>query len=95
MGYPLPGVECALADLDTGEIFWEAGKSPNQLSSDKEGELYIKSPSMFDRYINKPEETKKSFTADGWFKTGDCAVQLPITGSGAERGMFKHLGRLS
>ena len=95
MGFPLPGVECALADLDTGKIFWEAGKSPNQLSSEKEGELFIKSPSMFDRYINKPEETKKSFNADGWFKTGDFAIQLPINDGGAERGMFKHLGRLS
>jgi len=34
------------------------------------GELYVKSPSMFQLYWNKPEATKESFTADGWFKTG-------------------------
>lgn len=50
---------------------------------------------MFDRYINKPEETKKSFTADGWFKTGDCAIVLPINNERKNKGMFKHLGRLS
>ena len=48
----------------------------------KEGELLIKSPSMFDRYINKPKETKESFTEDGWFKTGDCAIVLPIEDNG-------------
>jgi len=34
------------------------------------GELYVKGPSMFRQYWNKPEATKESFTADGWFKTG-------------------------
>jgi malonyl-CoA/methylmalonyl-CoA synthetase len=65
------------------------------LSSEREGELLIKSPSMFNCYINKPEETKKSFTSDGWFKTGDCAILLPINDEGKPKGMFKHLGRLS
>ena len=82
MGYPLPGVQCALSDLETGEIFWESEKTHNQLSSGKEGELLIKTPSMFDRYIGKKEETKKSFTSDGWFKTGDCAIVNPIDDNG-------------
>jgi malonyl-CoA/methylmalonyl-CoA synthetase len=54
MGYPLPGVKCALADIDSGKIFWDTESSTNKLTSEREGELYIKSPSMFNRYINKP-----------------------------------------
>jgi long-subunit acyl-CoA synthetase (AMP-forming) len=76
MGYPLPGVKCALSCLESGQIFWDS--SANQLTSEREGELYIKSASMFDRYINKPEATRETFTEDGWFKTGDCAICKPI-----------------
>lgn len=35
------------------------------------GELELKGAGIFGRYWNKPEETSVSFTADGWFKTGD------------------------
>jgi len=35
------------------------------------GELEISGAGVFKRYWNKPEETAESFTADGWFKTGD------------------------
>lgn len=73
MGYPLPGVECALRCLESGDIFWDSWSS-NKMTSEREGELFIKSPCMFDRYINKPEATRETFTEDGWFKTGDCAI---------------------
>lgn len=36
----------------------------------KEGELLVRGPSVFKEYWNKPQETKQSFTDDGWFKTG-------------------------
>jgi len=49
---------------------------------------------MFDRYINNPQATAATFTADGWFKTGDCAILNPIANDNS-RGMFKLLGRLS
>ncbi|HPS56987.1 MAG TPA: AMP-binding protein [Spirochaetota bacterium] len=35
------------------------------------GELELKGAGIFKRYWNKPQETSESFTADGWFKTGD------------------------
>ncbi|TNV79998.1 hypothetical protein FGO68_gene16782 [Halteria grandinella] len=92
MGYALPGVKCALRDLESGEIFWDSETAENKLSSGREGELYIKSPCMFDRYINKPEASRETFTEDGWFKTGDCAIVNQID---EKSGMFKHLGRLS
>jgi long-chain acyl-CoA synthetase len=35
------------------------------------GEVYIRSSANVRGYWNKPAETAKAFTADGWFKTGD------------------------
>lgn len=36
----------------------------------KEGELLVRGPSVFQEYWNKPQETRESFSDDGWFKTG-------------------------
>ncbi|CAG8525590.1 7361_t:CDS:2, partial [Dentiscutata heterogama] len=53
------------------------------------GELHVKGPNVFKEYWNRPEATKKEFTEDGWFKTGDIAM---IT---AKEKVFKILGRQS
>lgn len=47
-----------------------------------EGEIWIKGPHVMKGYYKKPELTKESITADGWFKTGDL-------------GSFDKKGRLS
>ena len=55
------------------------------------GELLVRGPSVFGRYHERPEETAKAFTVDGWFHTGDTVVRekdLP----GAP---FRILGRTS
>ncbi|KAJ9644366.1 uncharacterized protein PV06_06303 [Exophiala oligosperma] len=39
------------------------------------GELLLRGSSVFTGYFKNPDETAKSFTEDGWFKTGDiCSV---------------------
>ncbi|MEL6945683.1 MAG: AMP-binding protein, partial [Bacteroidota bacterium] len=38
------------------------------------GEIQVKGPNIFKEYWQKPEATQKTFTEDGWFKTGDIAV---------------------
>ncbi len=37
----------------------------------EDGELEVKGPSIFSGYWMKEQATAESFTADGWFKTGD------------------------
>ena len=55
VGSPFPGVEAAILDEEANEVVRKAGV---------EGELLIRSPSMFDRYLNRPEATEESFIAD-------------------------------
>ncbi len=39
------------------------------------GELQMRSPAVMLGYYKAPEQTRDSFTADGWLRTGDKAVQ--------------------
>jgi long-chain acyl-CoA synthetase len=38
-----------------------------------DGELLVRGPAVFEGYWQKPTETAKTFTPDGWFFTGDIA----------------------
>lgn len=40
-------------------------------SRDGAGEILAKGPNVFRGYHNLPDETRRAFTADGWFRTGD------------------------
>ena len=48
-------------------------KGRNELPAGAEGELVLKGPGVFTGYYNNPEENKKVFTRDGFFRTGDLA----------------------
>jgi len=73
VGLPLAGVSSRLVDDDGAEV-----------SHDGEtiGRLQIRSPMLFDGYLNRPEATADVFDADGWYRTGDVAV---VDGSGMHR----------
>lgn len=62
IGLPISSTEVSVRDNE--------GRT---LSSDKEGELWIKGPQVMKGYWQKPEETEKVLTPDGWFKSGDIA----------------------
>jgi 2,3-dihydroxybenzoate-AMP ligase/mycobactin salicyl-AMP ligase len=56
-----------------------------ELPRNSDGELVVKGPAIFAGYVKNPAENKKSFTPDGYFKTGDIARiddagNLKITG---------------
>jgi acyl-CoA synthetase (AMP-forming)/AMP-acid ligase II len=53
-----------LCDL---KIMTETGEA----ATGEVGEVWLRSAANFRGYLNLPEETAKSVTADGWFKTGD------------------------
>lgn len=77
VGVPLPNVEVRLVD--------EQGKI---VAQGEAGEIQVKGENVFLEYWRKPDATAESFTDDGWFRTGDTAVQ-------DEDGYFKILGRTS
>ncbi|XP_070686602.1 malonate--CoA ligase ACSF3, mitochondrial [Pempheris klunzingeri] len=78
VGLPLPSVEVRIVLNNTANTtIVEGSHRATQVRAGlegKEGELLVRGPSVFQEYWNKPQETRESFTDDGWFKTGDTAV---------------------
>ena len=81
---PAPGVEVRVAHPDTGQRCPPGG----------EGELQFRGSLVTRGYHDKPEETRAAFTADGWFRTGDLAVQ-DDRGHTIFRGRLKETLRIS
>nr|XP_028595837.1 acyl-CoA synthetase family member 3, mitochondrial isoform X5 [Podarcis muralis] len=83
VGLPLPGVQVRIASESSQKegpaytIHAEGDENGTKVTpglDDKEGELFVKGPTVFLEYWNRPKETRDAFTPDGWFKTGDTAV---------------------
>ncbi len=55
-----------------------------------QGELVVKGPDVFTGYYNSPEENRKAFTSDGFFKTGDMA-RIDDSGIITITGRFKDI----
>lgn len=65
LGLPFPSTRVRLADLD------DASKD---VPDGSPGEILVKGPQVFSGYLDAPEENERAFTDDGWFRTGDIAV---------------------
>lgn len=66
IGFPIPSTDVAIRnaenqDLPMGEI----------------GELCIRGPQVMAGYWNRPDETAKAMTPDGYFRSGDLGVMEP------------------
>jgi long-chain acyl-CoA synthetase len=75
IGLPLPSTYMKLLD--------DAG---NEVLMGQPGEIAIKGPQVMAGYWQRPDETAKVMTADGYFKSGDIGVV-------DERGYFKIVDR--
>ncbi|HKX41570.1 MAG TPA: long-chain-fatty-acid--CoA ligase [Burkholderiaceae bacterium] len=75
IGLPLPNTELALLDDEGREV-----------PLGTPGEIAIKGPQVMAGYWQRPDETAKVMTADGYFRSGDIGVV-------DERGYFKIVDR--
>jgi long-chain acyl-CoA synthetase len=76
IGLPVPSTEVKIV-----------GDDGQDRGLDGPGEIWIRGPQVMQGYWNRPEETQKAMTPDGWFKTGDVGVMLPD-------GQFKIVDRM-
>jgi long-chain acyl-CoA synthetase len=63
IGLPLPSTEVSIRDDDNNEV--PLGQA---------GEICIKGPQVMAGYWNRPDETAKVMTPDGFFRSGDVGV---------------------
>jgi len=75
VGTALPGVEVRRVDAEGRPVVPE-----------EPGEIEVRGPGVFKEYWNRPLETERAWR-DGWFRTGDIAVE--------ESGTYRILGRQS
>jgi long-chain acyl-CoA synthetase len=75
IGLPMPNTEIALLDDDGKEV-----------PPGTPGEIAIRGPQVMAGYWQRPDETAKVMTADGFFRTGDIGVV-------DERGYFRIVDR--
>ena len=76
IGVPVPSTDVQLIDAEGRPV-----------PPGAPGELCVKGPQVFAGYWQRPEETRKVFTDDGWFRTGDVATM-------DEEGFFRIVDRL-
>ncbi|MBI9088107.1 MAG: long-chain fatty acid--CoA ligase [Desulfobacterium sp.] len=65
IGLPVSDVECRIVDIDDGVTDKPVGEP---------GELLVRGPQVMKGYLNKPDETQKTLTREGWLHTGDVAT---------------------
>jgi long-chain acyl-CoA synthetase len=66
IGLPVPSTYLSIRDDDGNEV-----------PLGQPGEICAKGPQVMAGYWNRPEETAKVMTADGYFRTGDIGVMSP------------------
>ncbi len=71
IGMPIPSTEATILNDDDGEV--PVGEV---------GEICVRGPQVMAGYWNRPDETERAFTRDGWLRTGDMGVM-------DERGYFR------
>jgi long-subunit acyl-CoA synthetase (AMP-forming) len=60
-----------LGDCVAGISFRITRADGSEAARNEIGEMQVKGDVVFEKYYNDQESTEKSFTKDGWFRTGD------------------------
>jgi len=76
IGFPVPSTDVVIRN-DAGQ----------DLPAGESGELCVRGPQVMAGYWQRPDETARTMTSDGYFRTGDIAQMLPD-------GQFKIVDRL-
>jgi long-chain acyl-CoA synthetase len=71
IGLPIPSTQAAILDEEGREL------PPGEV-----GEICVRGPQVMPGYWNRPDETSRIFTHDGWLRTGDMGLV-------DERGYFR------
>ena len=66
VGMPMPGTEVSIRDDAEAEV-----------ASGQPGEICLRGPQVMRGYWQRPDETTKVMTRDGFFKSGDIGIMLP------------------
>lgn len=66
IGFPIPSTDIAIRDADG-----------NDMPLGSAGEICIRGPQVMVGYWNRPDETARAMTLDGFFRSGDIGVMLP------------------
>src|ERR1700681_914298 len=66
VGLPVPSTEVTIRD-DHGRA----------VAIGEMGEVWVRGPQVMQSYFGRPEETRRTLTADGWLVTGDLGVIEP------------------
>lgn len=86
VGWPLPSVQVRLVDSETNEVI-PLGQEVDEGGKEREGEIQLRGPTVFDEYWRNEKATSEEFVAsdDGggkWFKTGDIATRKRVDSAG-------------
>ncbi len=66
VGIPYPDTDVRVVDVEDATIDVGPGQS---------GEIIVKGPQVMPGYWDDEEETRRAFSGNGWFHTGDIAIQ--------------------
>jgi long-chain acyl-CoA synthetase len=87
VGKPIADVQVRIVDPETSK----------DMPPQQTGEIWVKGPNIMAGYHNRPEETAKALTSDGWLRTGDMGELTPegyIRITGRLREMIKVAGEM-
>jgi long-chain acyl-CoA synthetase len=63
IGVPMPSTDISILD-----------EQDREAPVGVEGEICLRGPQVMQGYWNRPEETRRAFTTDGWLRTGDIGT---------------------